>query len=378
MNPRTRPIAQAMPARLILVAGLACLAAGCGESRDSRVREDRIASMLPLAPQKAIRIETRTADVHIVPSPDDTIRVLTVKRVQSMSERSVEALWKQIRVTVERSGDELVLRVREPERGTSHVTVEAGPWHLRRSIEIEVTVAVPLGHPVSFLTERGDVEARDLRQDLELDLSSGDAQVSDLIGGELHVQSTAGDVTIQRVRQAVFVRTTAGDVDAEDVVGAVTVRATAGDVSVRRAQGRIAVETSTGDADIADGDGSVMVTTSSGDVTVRARADSLVVETSAGDQSLSLSGAAKYTAVKSASGTIELMLPTGSGGALDVQTATGAMSIANAVRIGTMSRNHFTGDLGGGGQTLVRTSSGDIRLTAGGPAPPAPVEGDKP
>ena len=93
---------------------------------------------------------------------------------------------------------------------------------------------------------------------------------------------------------------------------------------------------------------------------------------------MSLSGAAKYTAVKSASGTIELMLPTGSGGALDVQTATGAMSIANAVRIGTMSRNHFTGDLGGGGQTLVRTSSGDIRLTAGGPAPPAPVEGDKP
>jgi len=378
MNPRTRPIAQARPAGLILVAGLACLAAGCGESRNSRVREDRIASMLPLAPQKAIRIETRTADVHIVPSPDDTIRVLTVKRVQSMSERSVEALWKQIRVTVERSGDELVLRVREPERGTSHVTVEAGPWHLRRRIEIEVTVAVPLGHPVSFLTERGDVEARDLRQDLELDLSSGDAQVSDLIGGELHVQSTAGDVTIQRVRQAVFVRTTAGDVDAEDVVGAVTVRATAGDVSVRRAQGRIAVETSTGDADIADGDGSVMVTTSSGDVTVRARADSLVVETSAGDQDLSLSGAAKYTAVKSASGSIELMIPTGSGGALDVQTATGAMSIANAVQIGTMSRNHFTGDLGGGGQTLVRTSSGDIRLTAGGPAPPAPVEGDKP
>jgi hypothetical protein len=321
-----------MPAGLILVAGLACLAAGCGESRDHHMREDRIASMLPLAPQKTIRIETRTADVHIVPSPDDTIRVLTVKRVQSMSERSVEALWNQIHVTVERSGDDLILRVREPERGTSHVTVEAGPWRLRRRVEIEVTVAVPLGHPVSFLTEKGDVDARDLRQDLQMDVYNGDAQVSDLAGG---------------------------------------------DVSVNRAQGRIAVETSTGDADIVDGDGNVLISTSSGDVTVRARADSLIVETSAGDQDLNLSGPAKYAAVKSSSGTIELMIPKGSGGTLDVQTATGAMSIANAVRIGTMTRNHFTGDLGGGGQTVVRTSSGDIRLTAGGPAPPTPVEGDK-
>jgi hypothetical protein len=366
-----------MPAGLLLVAGLACLAAGCGESRDHHVREDRIASMLPLAPQKTIRIETRSADVHIVPSPDDTIRVLTVKRVQSMSQRSVDALWNQIRVTVERSGDDLILRVREPERGTSHVTVEAGPWRLRRRVEIEVTVAVPLGHPVSFLTEKGDVDARDLKQDLQMDVYNGDAQVSDLIGGELHVTATAGDVTVQRVHQPVFVRTTAGDIDAEDILGPITVRATSGDVSVHRAQGRIAVETSTGDADIVDGDGNVLVNTSSGDVTVRARADSLIVETSAGDQDLNLSGPAKYAAVKSSSGTIELMIPKGSGGTLDVQTATGAMSIANAVRIGTMTRNHFTGDLGGGGQTVVRTSSGDIRLTSGGPAPPTPVEGDQ-
>ena len=374
MNSRTRTFAQAMPAGLLLVAGIALVAAGCGETRDSHVREDRIASMLPLAPQKLIRIETRTADVHIVPSPDDTIRVLTVKRVQSMSERSVEALWKQIRVTVERSGDELVLRVREPERGTSRVTVEAGPWRIRRRIEIEVTIAVPLGHPVTFTTERGDVDVRDLKQDVQLDVYNGGAQATDLTGGELNITSTSGDITIQRVHQAVGVRTTTGDVDAEDLVGPIAIRATSGDVTVHRAQGRIAIETATGDADIADGDGNVLVTTSSGDVTVRARVDSLVIETSVGDQDLSLAGPTKYASVRSSAGTIELMIPKGSGGTLDVQTATGAMSIANAVKIGTMTRNHFTGDLGGAGQTQVRTSSGDIRLVAGAPAP---VEGGK-
>ncbi len=375
---RNRSTALALPAGLILLAGLACLAAGCGESRDSHVREDRIASALPLAPQTSLRIETRTADIHLVPSPDDTIRVLTVKRVQSLSERSIDALWKQIKVTVERSGNELVLRVREPERGTSHVSVEAGPWRMRRRVEIEVTIAVPAGRPVSFTTERGDVDARDLKQDLVLDLSSGDATISDLDGGSLRVQSTAGDVSIQRVRQPVTVRTTAGDVDIADLVGALAVRATSGDVTIHRARGRIAVETSTGDADVVDGDGNVVVSTSAGDVTVRARADSMVVETSSGDQDLEISAPASYVALKSSSGTVEFALPKGSGGALDVQTATGAMKIANAIQIGTMTRNHFTGTLGGGGQTLIRTSSGNIRLSSRTATAAAPLQGDKP
>jgi DUF4097 and DUF4098 domain-containing protein YvlB len=380
MTPSRIP-ALALPAGLILVAGMACLAAGCGGSRDSHFREDRIASALPLAPQTALRIETRTADVHLVSSPDDTIRVLTVKRVQSMSARSVDALWKQIRVTVERTGDELVLRVREPERGTSHVTVQAGPWRLRRRVEIELTVAVPLGRPVTFVTERGDVDARDLKQSVSLELASGDAQLTDLEGGDLRVQTTSGDVTVQRVREPVTVRTTSGDVDATDLAGPVTVRATSGDVSIHRVRGRIAIETSTGDADVVDGDGNVLVTTSAGDATVRARVDSLLIETSSGDQDIALAGPPRYVSLKSSSGGIELALPKGSGGSLDVQTATGAMSIANAVRIGTMTRNHLTGDLGGGGLTVIRTSSGDIRLSASAAAQTAsaePAQGEKP
>jgi hypothetical protein len=114
MNSRSPRRALVPTAGLVLLAGLGLAFSGCDERRDSHVREDRIASLLPLAPQTSLRIETRTADIHLVPSPDDTVRVLTVKHVQSLSERSVDALWSQIKVTVERSGSELVLRVREP------------------------------------------------------------------------------------------------------------------------------------------------------------------------------------------------------------------------------------------------------------------------
>jgi DUF4097 and DUF4098 domain-containing protein YvlB len=298
-----------------------------------------------------------------VSSPDDTVRILTVKRVQSMSDRSVDALWKQIRVTLERSGDVLVLRVYEPERGTSHVTVQAGPWRIRRRVEIEITVAVPTGRPILLRTERGDVDAHDLKQHLTLDLYNGDAHLYDIDGG-MTVTSTSGDVTLQRVRGEISVRTTSGDVDGEDLTGAVAVRATSGDVTLDRLAGRAAVETSTGDVEVDGAVGNALVSTSSGDATVRAKGDSITVDTSSGDQDVDVVGPPQWVSLKSAAGGIEVVLPKGSGGALDVQTATGAMSVSSAIEVGTMTRNHLTGNLGGSGHTVVRSSSGDIHLTA--------------
>jgi hypothetical protein len=362
---------------LLLLAGCGLVSAGCDDRRDAHVREDRVASVLALGPQTALRIETRTADVRLVPSPDDTVRVLTVKRVQSMSERSVDALWSQIKVTVERKGSDLVLRVREPERGTSRVTVEAGPWRLRRRIEIELTVGVPAGKPVYVLTERGDVEAHDLKQQpLTLDLYSGDAHLYDLDGGSLTASSTAGDVTIQRVRQAVSVRSTSGDIDAEDVTGPMALRATSGDVTLDRVHGRVAIETSSGGVDAGAVVGNVSVSTSSGDATVKAQGDSIVIDTSSGDQSIDIVGAPSFLSLRSSSGEIELQLPEGVGGALDVQTATGAMNVSSKIEVGTANRNHLTGQLGGRGQTFVRSSSGDIRLQSSDAT--VAVQGEKP
>ena len=370
------PRRAAAPTAGLLLLGSLGLFAGCDERGDAHVREDRVASLLALGPQTKLRVETRSADVRLVPSPDDTVRVLTVKRVQGMSQRSVDALWSQIKVTVERAGPDLVLRVREPERGNSKVTVQAGPWRMRRRIEIEITVGVPAGKPVYVLTERGDVEAHDLKQPLQLDIYNGDAHVYDMDGGSLMATATSGGIHIQRVRQPVSVRTTSGDIDAEDVTGPMALRATSGDVTLDRVQGRVAIETSSGGVQVDAVVGNVLVSTSSGDANVQAHADSIVIDTSSGDQVVDVLGRTSFLSLRAASGDIELQLPKGSGGALDVQTATGAMTVSSAIEVGTMTRNHLTGRLGGGGQTLVRSSSGDIRLQAVDAA--VAVQGEKP
>jgi DUF4097 and DUF4098 domain-containing protein YvlB len=368
MSPRrTNHPRLAVPATGLLLAAAAALVlgtTGCRDGRRDSVHEESTASAVPLGEQSVVRIETRSADVHLVQSPDDTVRVLFYRRIQSVSARSVEALAAQIKVTMERSGDQLVFRVREPERSGTRVSVDAGPWRFRRSTEVELTVAVPARARIECETARGDYDAVGLSQPIRLVATAGDIELSQLTG-PASVQTTSGDVTLRDLGQPATVRVTAGDVDAVDV-SALTIRATSGDVVARGVTGGIRLETSTGDASVSDVSGTVMISTSAGEVELtNAAADSCVLETASGDIDAELTAAPRHVQVRSSSGSVALRLPQGSGGTLDLQTATGTLSVKSAVDVETMNRNRLTGRLGGGGTVAVRTSSGDITLASG-------------
>lgn len=351
------------------VAALALLAPGCRDGRRDSVHEEKTASAIALGDQKVVRIETRSADVHLVQSPDDTVRVIFYRRIQSTSARSVQAMAAQIKVTMERQGDLLVFRVREPERSGTRVNVDAGPWRFRRSTEIELTVAVPARASIECETARGDYDAVGLSQPISVIATSGDIELSQL-SGPARVQTTSGDVTLRDLTQPATIRVTAGDIDAVDVT-ALTVRATSGDVSARGVRGGLRFETSTGDVSASEVSGTVMISTSAGDVDLAAAAaDSCVIETASGDIDAELTIAPRHVQVRSSSGDVVLGMPSGAGGALDLQTATGTLQVKSAVDVETMNRNRLTGRLGGAGSVAVRTSSGDITLaTHSGVAP---------
>ncbi len=362
---KTHPSPAGAVPGLLLAAGAAALllgAAGCRDGRRDSVHEEKTASAVALGDQQVVRIETRSADVHLVASPDDTVRVVFYRRIQSVSARSVEALAAQIKVTMERSGDQLVFRVREPERSGTRVNVDAGPWRFRRSTEVERTVAVPARARIECETARGDFDAVGLSQPISLVATSGDIELSQLTG-PARVQTTSGDVTLRDLGQPATVRVTAGDVDAVDVAGPLTIRATSGDVTARGVKGGVRLETSTGDVSASDVTGTVLISTSAGEVELDgASADSCSVETASGDIVVGLTTGPRWVQVRSSSGAVELRMPQGSGGALDLQTATGTLQVKSAVEVDTMNRNRLTGRLGGSGTVAVRTSSGDITL----------------
>ncbi len=368
----TRPLQPPFlaPAGVLALLALGVAGVGCYDGSRDSVREVRTASAVGMAGQEGLRIETRSADVHLIQSPDDTLRVVTTRRVQAGTARSVEALLAQIKVTMERQGDLLVLRVREPEQGRTRVSVDAGPWRTRRSIEIELTIAVPSRVRVEGETTRGGFDAVGLAQALSLLSTSGDIKLSQLLG-PARVQTTSGDVTLRDLAQGATVRVTAGDVDAVEVAGPLTIRATSGDLSAQQAHGGVRFETSTGDVEVHGVEGSVMVSTSAGDVDVSAAAaDSCVIETASGDIAVGLVRAPRVVQVRSSSGSVRIDLPPGVGGALDLQTASGAIQVKSAIAVETMNRNRLSGRLGGSGAVAVRTSSGDITLATGEGATP--------
>ncbi len=355
----TRKIAAAGPALVALA--LVVAITGCDpDDRRSSVVERREASVVALAPQKSIRISTRSADVRVIQSADDSLRVLTEKRVQSISERSAENLMSEIRVTMERDGDALVLRVREPERG-DRVNVRVGAWKARRSVDITLTVAVPHGVPVHYETQRGDLEIEDVDVPLTLQSTSGDMELTN-VRGTTHARSTSGDVVIREAAGAVTVQATSGDVSAVGVTGPLTVRATSGDVKASQVSGMIRVETSSGDVEVLDVAGGAQITTSTGDVTARVGGDSLVVETSSGEIDTRALGAPSVTRLRSSSGDILLKIKPNVGGQLEVETASGGMKVRNPLQVESMDRNRLTGRLGGTGVVMIRTSSGNITV----------------
>src|SRR5439155_13945902 len=87
-----RPTAWRPSARALAALAGACLVAlglaGCRE-HETRSFEDRRLSVLPLAPQTTLRIETGRADVEIQPSPDDSVHLEFYRNIRSFSARSV-------------------------------------------------------------------------------------------------------------------------------------------------------------------------------------------------------------------------------------------------------------------------------------------------
>ncbi len=349
-------------ALLALLALAALVSTGCNDRRGV-VREDRTASAVPLGDQGVLRIETRAADVHLIASPDDTVRVITARRIEASTAQAAEAILAEIKVTMERRGEMLVLRVREPDRRRVRVNVEAGPWRIRKSVEVELTIAVPARARVECETARGDFDAVGLGQTVSFVTNTGDVDLHQLTGAA-SVQTTSGDVTLRELGGPVTVRVTAGDVDGNDLKGGLILRATSGDVTMARIRGGARIETSTGDVEAEEIVGSVFVSTSAGDVVLSADADSAAIETASGDVDARLSGVPRFVQVRTSAGQVDLSIPPNTGGALDVETSRGSISVRTDIAVDVMNRNRITGRLGGSGTVAVRTSSGDIMLAS--------------
>jgi hypothetical protein len=214
----------------------------------------------------------------------------------------------------------------------------------------DLRVEVPEGVDALVYNAVGRAEARGVRADLRLDLSSGPVRVTDH-GGRLEIDTGSGSVGVDGVEGEVEVDTGSGSVDISGVNGP-----------------RVLVDTGSGSVQ-GDGirTGALAVDTGSGRVELtNVRAPDVRVDTGSGSVELELLESVESVEVDTGSGGVTLTLPETLDAEIEVDTGSGGIDVDFPVEVQTMRRNYFRGRVGEGrGRILVDTGSGGIRLRQG-------------
>jgi hypothetical protein len=184
---------------------------------------------LDLAGVRGVQIEVHSFDLHVNGRADAA--KLDVRGRACASER---ALLDSLVVTQRREGDQLILQLGSGQGG----------FHLfgGGSGELEVTVQMPAGLPLTVDVGSGDAEVRGVRQ-LDSHVGSGDLHVRD-IAGRFATSVGSGDLEANQVGSLQVGSVGSGDLTASGIGGDVRVGSIgSGDVGLRDVRGSVHVDT---------------------------------------------------------------------------------------------------------------------------------------
>jgi len=298
-----------------VVAGLLIIAAGPALA-DEKKELDRT---FTATPGGLLTVIADGADISVTgtDSPQPNANQVAVHMVAKGSRNELEAL----NLSATQTADGVTVEMRRPENGGlfSH-----GSWQLSGTIE----VTVPRNYRVDAKTSGGDVR---------IDGTSGTARV----------RSSGGDISARNVKGDLNGQTSGGDLNLDDVEGAMNIKTSGGDIRATRVHGDIDASTSGGDVRLTGVDGRILASTSGGDVFCE------------------LVGTNRGISTSTSGGDIEIRMPRNTQGTLDAESNGGDISSDFSVASVRSGEHKLKGELNGGGDSIrVRTSGGEIKLTA--------------
>lgn len=213
----------------------------------------------------------------------------------------------------------------------------------------DLEVRVPRGVPTRVKVGVGELEARDVEAELDLDGSSGSVRVRN-VRGDTRVDTGSGSVHVETVRGSLNVDTGSGSVEASDVEGSeIRIDTGSGSVSANRITARnLLIDTGSGavrTGDI-DAEGS-RIDTGSGSVTLS------VVRLDRGNHS-----------IDTGSGRVTVEIPTDASVRISAETGSGSIRLdVPGARMHRMSRDELEVEIGEGRAHLtIETGSGGVTI----------------
>jgi hypothetical protein len=196
--------------------------------------------------------------------------------------------------------------------------------------QVRFTVEVPRNYPVDLRTAGGGLDLRDLN-------------------ASVHAATSGGGIVIQNIAGAVNVHTSGGGIEAKGLKSGGQLDSSGGGIEVADSSGDLNIHTSGGTIDMDNDDGKVDADTSGGGIRAQLRSNHGI-------------------RLRSSGGSITLLLPQGTHGAIDAGTSGGRVtsdfSLSSTESTGD---SHLVGAIGGGGPAIyLHTSGGSIHIAPQG------------
>jgi hypothetical protein len=270
-------------------------------------------------PGGQVTVETSGGNITVQTTTDEKATVVAKEKIRASSEAEADELLKDLTLTIEQNGDEILAKAKLDHTG----------WG-RQPVQVDFVVTVPASFRATVKTSGGDVKIGDLQ-------------------AKVNARTSGGNVRLGKLGSDVDASTSGGDMSLVECTGSVHLSTSGGNIHVERAVGPTDVSTSGGNIDIGSVEGTVHADTSGGNVRAQIRGPLK------GDCKLGTSG-----------GQVRVVVDKTAAFDLDAATSGGGVDAAGltiTIEKGGSGKSRLAGKVNGGGPLLkLRTSGGDIDI----------------
>ncbi|MDE7323318.1 MAG: DUF4097 domain-containing protein [Lachnospiraceae bacterium] len=219
---------------------------------------------------------------------------------------------------------------------------------------------------IHITTSSGDIDGKQFAGDAHLKSTSGDIEVDQFVGNA-DIQSSSGYFEAEAISGEAQIATTSGNISVRRIDGTVKLRTASGDVEVYEGSGGRTAKTTSGDVTLNGVDGVWDIETSSGGVVLGATKGSGRVAATSGDIRLEIGDLTGNLDMRSSSGYVNIKMSPGNAFDFRAETSSGDIDtfFDDSLSFSKKGNNaHGTyGENSDGHDVIIRTTSGDIRIT---------------
>ncbi|HLZ91864.1 MAG TPA: DUF4097 family beta strand repeat-containing protein [Candidatus Acidoferrum sp.] len=314
----------------LLAAALA--AAGCAMGPSVSGSFDRT---LTVSGPIRLELSNTSGDVSITGSADGKVHVHGNARASGMGFESPEKRLNDLLANppVEQHGD--TIRV-------------GGEMRRFRNVSVTYEIEVPRDTEIASSVLSGSQRIQNVRGPVKAEGASGSIRVSH-IERQTQLSTLSGSISADHIGDDIRANSASGTVTVSDIKGDVRISALSGATQVTKPGGRVEASTASGSVDVEGANNDVKAHAASGRVNVQGNP-----------------GATSYWDLKTASGSVQLDVPSNASFHLAAEAISGEIKSDIPVVVEEQNKHSLRARVGSGtgGRIEVHTVSGEIRLRA--------------